>query len=601
MFRPLSFSAATVLMAVALLVLPASDTAHADRAIPAPEVLAPGVERPSQGAELFDLPDWERWLFLNRLRHVPLRSTWYERGVIDGRETDPTPHRLDPGQRSELIARLLEIAKTKRDLAASALYAAAMSSTVDDARAVTLDVQAYLASPDVEGRELAILALGLAGDAEGIATLSAILLDSEAGRAALGTDDDLPEQTRALAAIALGASHDSRAIVPLTRALEQNVGTARDLETSAVAALGALAGHLEGAPSAEVERTLIGIMRDEDRDDATRAAVPPALAHSTAASAEALLFSAIGDEEQPLVVRQSAARALGALSTKVSADTLTKALAALEQAENPSVVEHLTLSIGRLAAKAELRAPPAEDDDDLPHDSIEHRLAIFYEAAFEDDALRNTARPWLALSAGHFGGAHEAWRPWLAGLLEAWVEDAARKSDRIAAIVGLGQIGAAESREVLKKALAEESDPRTRGYAAEAYALTLDPAAAEPLRKLLSDPDTPAESFGAALGLMRLGDRTVIDRLFTSWKQSGNEAVAIGLARLAGETGDRALLAPLWKMYEAAGQDDRAARRALLALGRLGDPRMESFTNEFIADAYLERSTGTLRRVTTLH
>ncbi|MBM4013719.1 MAG: hypothetical protein FJ293_01985, partial [Planctomycetes bacterium] len=145
------------------------------------------------------------WWAANLDRFLPVRELYRGESAQTPAVT-PGNWRVSGDERAALRGRLAELARSDRDLKATALGMWARTSDGSDAPAIVTETLALLADPHHPDRAWAPLLLAILGREEASAALAAMVADDAAGRKLVGGAAGVPEDLRALAAIALGRS-----------------------------------------------------------------------------------------------------------------------------------------------------------------------------------------------------------------------------------------------------------------------------------------------------------------------------------------------------------------------------------------------------------
>ena len=103
----------------------------------------------------------------------------------------------------------------------------------------------------------------------------------------------------------------------------------------------------------------------------------------------------------------------------------------------------------------------------------------------------------------------------------------------------------------------------------------------EPLRALATSDPSDRVRYGAALGLGFLADRPSLDLLLETFTKTGSHAAQATLARVIGEIGDRRAIAPLMELAGNTKIDRWTRRRAIAALGMIGQAEDEATVTRY--------------------
>lgn len=467
-------------------------------------------------------------------------------------------------------------------------------------RELELVLQRYLPHQNQEVSETATIALGVLGVPSAAALLGDLLLDTDAGRAAVGKSE-VPWRTRSFAAYGLGVlaagldNADVRrfAVHRLARALETDRSAVPDVQVACIIAMGRVplppAGHLPSAeeePSASVSReaqvqALLAVLRERTRDRLVRAHVPVSLGilleaepglEGTALEQEVVLDLIgrvdIGSRE-PRELQQSCVIALGMLGDQDSSELDTRirrTLFLLARTGSDAAARHFALiSIAKVAAR------PGSGDSPGVGEARDFLLATLARGSTEAERWAGLAGALLERSLAERGDTlHEP----LIQAVRARLAESASPSDVGAFAVAAGLLRDQEASVLLLERLRSVSEEQARGHVAVALGLVDSRDAIEPIRRIVQDstyrPVLLREA-ATALGLLR--DSQAVSLLLDQLERASSQAAQASIAQAMGRIGDRRAIEPLLELLEKPGTTTGARAFAAVALGIVADRR----------------------------
>lgn len=477
------------------------------------------------------------------------------------------------------LAALLE-AERNRDIQSACLIA--LGKIGRDGVDVQLEkvFQQRLLRDDQEVRESAVLALGIAGRAEALPILAALVGDTADGRR-LVDRAEVGDRTRAFAAYSLGElarrSTDSalkRQVHDLLLPLLTDPETDdRDLRTAAVSALGLLCGEDNAAAHKRlawqtVEELLRWYQLDLGRgDELVQAHAPIAIGrllgrgttvlHQRCKEHLAEVLAASARRSNSIL--QSAAVALGMLSvpaeTEAADEPFSRALQAFyERGHDRQARSFAVIALGRIGGAG-------------------NRAWLLSTYARDKNA---TERPWLALALGlvaHATRQDGEIDATIAQLLREDLDAASSEDVRSALAVSLGLTGDPGAVPTVLAQLRErESDERQAGYLCVALALLGEQAAVPTLSAVLQrSVRRPFLLQQSAVALGRLGDKDATVLLLRLLGSGDSVAVLSAIATAIGQIGDRRSIDRLLELSRDAELTKLARAFVAASLGGVGD------------------------------
>lgn len=578
-----------------------------------------GPQTPSGTAPSVEALSWRHWWQASGARWLDVKGhvhgldattgsdTFYlgrgTRELLPG-ELRPTADEID----ADIVpALVLELGSGDQDRVTAALVALGKIGPRDrEPGEFLLLLERHLDDANQEVAETAALALGLAGHSGAEGTLLDLALDRSRGRTLVGRTE-VPLRTRAFATYGLGlmasAQEDlalrQRVVEALVGLVEDDATATHDVPVAAISALALLplgpaprvprldSGRQPGehAVHALSLRTQVAWLRhrvapEDLRPGRTlpwqvRAHGARTLARLAAHAPEPVQLEAVDAltrvlrrREEPEVVHQSAALALGSLvdadADEPDAEARAALLRALDKGQ-PQVRRFALVSLARIAARAGQGESPRAATPEL-RDVLLRTLA----------RGKSQLKPWAGLALGVLGRELA-----LAG--EAPDEDASRavrsalSQARAPSSVGAYALAVGlrkdlEGLNVLRDKLDRIDDPLARGDVAIALGLLGEAVAAPELRPYLEDARyRPSLLNTLAVGLALLRDREVVPELVGILRGSRSTASRAAVAAALGAAGDRRAVEPLLAVLRDPEATDGAKAFAAAALGGVAD------------------------------
>jgi HEAT repeat protein len=561
-----------------------------------------------------DLSVWTFWWDFNKDPYLQLKKRLYEAtettglgefNVGEGERIVPRDtYRPSPKQVRESIApALLEAleSETNNDVVTGCLIALAKIGDVleeDGASPFESVIRGFLGDSQQEIAETAAISLGILGHDSSVPILTALLLDEEPARAAIGKSS-VPDRTRAFAAYALGlvgtatASEDVRhAIVrALAQPLRAGESASLDVPVACVIGMGLtpLATMGEEPPDGgarpdpaegRIQQVLALLdLFESDADSAIRTHAPVSLARLIDGIQEPrrteLVERAAGvlvdylDRRtgREAILEQGAILALGRLGDcdpgGIDAGIRDTLLGLSDKAPTAQTKNFASIALAQIGARAGNEDPSAGRG--------EVRKALLGSLARGS----NSGRSWSAIALGVLGnGLNEAGivTPDIARAVRTELEDAKSPELVGALCVSAGLLGDAESLEALREKLGTTKVEETRGFVALGLGLLGERGAIREIETIVRQSEYRADLLKqAAIALGLLGDKTVVPTLTDMLAAARSLASQAAIASALGFIGDARSIDPLVAMLRDDSLTDTARGFAAAALGIVGD------------------------------
>ena len=501
----------------------------------------------------------------------------------------------------ELIHRLrpflAQAATTPSDVQATALMAYARAAGHDEPEAVLKAIDAYLGDGGRPYRDMLVLALGLVDSPLALKRLTALVRDDAEGRRAYAHNGSLPQGVRAFAAYAMAQTDAPAAADVLLALLRKETKGHADLRTAALHAVGCLADVMSGPAREAASELLVGALKRRAWPDAALGAIPRALLRLNTQSGNTAVVEHLRRFRKPVEARRGAALAMIDLGVALDDDLADVLIATVRRDPDETTRQGMLLSLGELIGRPD--APESKPTETMRHarSKVQRVLTGALRGMHVQSSDRGAVYLATALAARHRTDAKGAAHP---QLLRAFEQEPNRQH-RNAAILAMGVLGHTAARATLQKAVRKGAHPQERAYAAEALGLLRDREATNALLALLSkDPERDVR-YRAARGLSLQGEARVVDAMLRAWEGSSSDMVRTALARALGELGDRRAIAPLIQAAGDPGADDWARRRALSALGMMGEAGDTPWLVDLQRGALPLPGAPTLARMLTLY
>lgn len=493
----------------------------------------------------------------------------------------PPPAALEPDDRERIAVALVAAleASDNRDITTAAMIALAKLGHGPQASSLRNLLSARLSDRNQEVHETAALAIGIAGNRDGIDVLVDVLADNAAGRRLCrGSVDD---RTRTFAAWGLGLLgqrtpklEDKRRVRDaLLQQLQARATHSRDLRVGLIEGLGLIGDLQTGEAKLLSWRTAAELWRYFDRDlgkgdQLVQAHVPIAIARLLGRgdssehrlTKQRLLDALTTSERVHQSIRQSAAMALGSLCVEPEQQPdeapICDALRDYYREGTDQLTRHFcVLALGRIGG-------------------ARNRATLLQ---LWPKANRNIERPWIALALGLIARERRAadgqvdeqvGRLLLDELVDSNADDA-----RSALVLAIGLTGY-EQADVHMLPLLDEGGRRWMlcGYACIGLSLLESRPSTDRMLELIDEQRW--QTFivqQASLGLARLRDPRVVPELHERLSKSDSTAELATIANALSLVGDRTSIEPLIEALQDRERPKLARAFAAAALGGIGD------------------------------
>ncbi len=479
---------------------------------------------------------WEFWWEFNHDAYVNLRPSL--RNAIPAAGSAAFAPLLPDDRAQLLLPALVQLLRDDDELVRSAaVYALAR---LEDESTLPYLSNAAVGDPSLSVRTNAVLALGLARNPKATDRLRTTF-----------HDERVPDETRSMAAVALGISGVPEANAVLRDSLAGGVESRlpHTLQQAAIYALG-LARDPGNAPF------LRSYLQARGHDDFQQALAVEALGRIGDRAANPSLITALTADATPL--RRSAAIALGAVAHPDDADVV-RALERAANDDSDGVVRSFShLSLGRIAS---LGAP-----------AIVERLKLRLKS------VSTRERPFVALAIGLSG--YQSALP----ELMAQFKQEATASLRGALAIAIALLDQKEAGSELFAAFENESDPALRGYLAFAVGRLGVQDAAPALKKQLAEANDPQVLHWTAVGLALLDDRGAVALIEELSRKDRDLISRAGYLHALGAIGDRDAAPFLLEAAKRKDEIDYARAYATASLGMLCDEARAPLAATFARD-----------------
>jgi len=372
-------------------------------------------------------------------------------------------------------------------------------------------------------RHAAVLALGCSRNNRARYVLFNIAKDTAYAHKVMDEQVVAPSmRSFALIAATMVEGHSSTSATALLQKIVDDRADDAEVRAAALIGLG-----LIGDESAT--RHLIEFCSARKQDDRLRSQAVTALAKTEETIVLGTLDQAL--RSSPLVVRQSAALALGYLASRNDATIVSHLFRAYSRTANPVLKGFALVSMGQIGGPAALQ-----------------RLELVVKRSSSADLSWGCLGLGLALSKMP---AHKT-----PTVLLQRLKHCRNRSDQSAVAIALGLARCGEAAEKLMKLLRDGDDPYLRGYSAMALGMIGDPVAVPDLRQALRERHLPQVNTQAAMALCLLNDRGACDDLLDLLLSSKNEASQAMAARSLVYLGDAAVVENLLEFISTKNSDE---------------------------------------------
>lgn len=538
---------------------------------------------PSMGSAPRALDGWQLWWQHNRDRFLDLRGSLRENTTVSGSPALLTgrgrKHRARRGQRVDestlrgvVVPALLEVLRESDDgeMLDSALVALARSAPADLSAEAVAACEPLLAHRELSVQAAAALALGLLDQARSQGLLLSLARDDSRGRAAVG-GGQVPDRVRAHAAFAAGAAADGRGLHHLLRLVGDLPASERELAACALSGLG-----MEGDTRAQsvVAAVLTDLLDDRRLDPAVAATVPTALARLGRRDSLDRVVACLVDRDADLLVKQSAALALGRLARLDDAHAREQLLRTVRHDKDRLTRRFGLIALGQMGAAA-------------PWSPAHAQLVDTLREELDGDGADREQRSWAALSLALLARAHpDAQAKALESLRAAYLDET-DPDHRGAFALSLGLLDDRSMGSLLDRDLRATRDELLAGALAEALGLLRHQASADVLQEVCARPGS-SESLrlSAAMALGLIGDPEAVPLLLETLANTGSLGVRAACAKALGLIGDASAVEPLVALAGDDGRSEAARAFACVSLGLLGERTRLPFLEPLKADGH---------------
>lgn len=547
--------------------------------------------------------DWQTWWTLNRHAFLNVRERYHAGVVLTGDDgTAARGRRPSEEEIDATVVPLLRRLATGEDkhVRTTALMAWARVARPRHAPEVIEAARAFIANPDNAWRDVMILALGIVRHPDALPTLRAIAHDTKDGRRAMRKNGALVDRVRAMAVVALGQCGQEDAAADLMQILDDRRTKSTDLKACAVMALGTLSRDVEPGTRRRIGVYLVKGLRKEAWDDVVAAQVPTALAHAGDTTIVVPTLQPVLERfRKPTAVRQSSALAMATLAPVASEGLLDAMIATARRDPDDAARRFGILALGEVA-KAQHDRLRTDDGKAEAYARMGRKLRGYYEGAFAGRNIQKSDLPWLCLSAALYGRGYPEQRTWIRERLERVANAGGLKDREAAAVVALGLLGDAAAVPTLRAKYGKAKDKLVRGYLAESLGILGDKSQRDDLLALVREDGDGDVRYRAALGLGFTADQGTLRSLVDVFATTPSQDAQVALARVIGELGDRRALPTLIQIASDPKADTWARRRALGAIGMIGQQADHAWTTAFHRGVNYPVATPTLRMILAL-
>ena len=592
-----------------------------------------------------DLTVWSFWWEFNKEPYLNLKSHVHEGMVSTGSDgfflgrgqKDQGKDNLRPSEeqiRQKVVPALLNALENEsnNDIVTGCLIALAK---IGDAASEEGDsqfeavIKKRLSDKNQEISETAAVALGILANEKSIGILADLLLDTPAGRSAVGSGE-VNYRTRAFAAYGLGligartANEERRVDVVrhLMEAMHSDSTKTRDLQVACLVSLGLVPLETietpDGAEVAGKNETpilasriqqldwLLEYMANEENRYLVRAHAPTALGrllkglpeelHAVYKGriADALLERMSKKANEKIEVVQSVVLALGLVGDADSDATDKEIRKALSDV--PKDVKDKQAQYFSMIAMAHVGGNQGNGED--TEDGIKEASKYLAERLTKG---KGAVPSWAGLAVGVFGrllrdGEIDSSNASdLTSGLRLALRDEKSNTDIGAYAIGCGILKDLESTSILLDKLQDTNDAEARGYIAVGLGLMNAREAIEPIQKLIDDSKyKPALLQQAAIALGLLGDKELVPKLIDMLADAKGLATQAAISSALGFIGDQRSIDPLVGMLENSDITDSARGFAAVALGIVADKEDFPWNSKIAVDLNYRASTTTL-------
>ncbi len=593
-----------------------------------------------------DLTAWTFWWEFNKEPYLNLRSHIHSGGTKTGSdgwflgkgEKNQSKDTLRPTEqqiRQKVVPALIRAAETEsnNDIVTGSLIALAKigdAKSEDGTSRFEQVISKRLSDSVQEIRETAAVALGILANDSSVATLEALLNDTDEGRK-LVKSTEVNYRTRSFAAYGLaliGARTGSEEVrQEIVRILAGTIETedtkSLDLRVACLVAMGLVPlERIEHPPVPEGEDAgdyvyppescrlaqldyLMKYLQDEENRFLARAHAPTAmvrLVEGLPAETYDLYKKKIADDliarvdsrsKEQREVMQSAVLSLGMIGDLDGDDVdqeIRDVLASIRKDQSDQQSRNFSMiALGKVGGNI--------GNGDYTDGIKQVSKAI--TGALSDGA--STLRPWAGLAVGVMGRQlsdnnvnSDVATGNILALRETLKDE--KNTERVGAYaISAGILADLEAESILLEKLDRLSDDTARGYVAVALGLMNARSAIEPIQSIVKDSKYRPELLKqAAISLGLLGDKDLVPDLIEMLSESKGLATQAALSTALGFIGDHRSIDPLVDMLGNSELTARARGFAAVALGIVAEKEPLPWNTKIAVDLNYRASTTTL-------
>lgn len=443
------------------------------------------------------------------------------------------------------------LGETDSDIVDSALIARCRSASRRSADAAFQDIWPFVGHPDPALRRSAVFSMALLESDRATPVLLSMLNNTS-------RSDNV---SCAMAAISLGYLSAPEAVTKLLRVAADEADL--ELRRAAVVSLGLF--------STSQREIVIFLLEQLDRRSVpheVRAAMPIALARlgDVAAPAVPTLRNLVHQTRTREALRRSSVIALGRLAPPDDIDSI-ETLIRTVNSDSDQVARSLALmSIGEIAARD-------KPSDGLSTKARERANQFLCRVVAGESARRDRAWACLAGARSHRADScPPEEREALAEDLLKIVHYTREPSLRAAAVLALGILDARPAADTLREILQDRDSPLEAGFAALSLGLLGDRKDVSLLRGLVSRSTDPEGRDRAISGLALISRESAADLLVRMLDQAATTSETVWAARTLGQVGTPSSIPHLVRLAADKESPSLCRAFALVGLGRLLEP-----------------------------
>ena len=457
----------------------------------------------------------------------------------------------------EAVLKKMLKGEDNRDIIDSSVLALGRVTREDNAQTVIQEAIPLLKHNELSVQTSSTLALGVLASPEAEGHLRELLADSSEGRSLIG-GGEVPWLVRAFAALSIGLVGSDSAAPTLIDIVENLSDADKDIKVCAIVGMSLLKDNGVDEAVAYLSKKL----NDRKMDVTIKSYIPTSLGKLGRPEAVEPLLKTFVDRDANNLVRQSAAIALGRLSTMEDAKVIEALTDYVKEGKDMQTRHFAFISLAKIAARDEDPAGNAEAHEEL--------LALLNREISKPD--RQTNRSWAGLAAAIYGRSHPDAQPEIIDRLTAAYEKEKDPSFKASFAVALGLLNAQSVAPMIYDDFQESKDYDFKGYAAVALGFLKHIDAAEALRSRIKDKTTtPTFRLQCATGLGLMGDEQAIDVLIDTLQAAETLGVSSAVAKALGLIGDRNAIGPLNQLAQNKSKSELTRAFAAVALGIVGE------------------------------